>query len=286
MQAPDPMSRLIPILLVVGGASEIGLLLMKRSGSPLDVAYYVQVVSIALMAAGVALLALVLRASRGTFRSTTALMIIGFASQLAYLIVRYYYEHLATPAYLPTVSVADLFFLLSYVVWASAAIPHLSSYYGRMQRSSKALLSICAVAVVAAAYFSGSYWHRTAVDAGYDSMATIATLVHAVVPFLMLLPLAWVVLLYHVDHRGKKLLEVAYLYFMIPVGLIAIAEAVTESSYVWSSGSMPGQYSDAIYLLGVSTLIASAASVSRSALRDLARGPSGLNSEKDSSEGH
>ncbi len=273
-KAPDLSSRLLPILLVVGGASEIGLVLMKRSGSESDVAYYVQVASIVLIGVGAAILAVILNASSGQFRTATAFLTIGFLLQLGYLIIRYYYQHLADPPYLPTVSVADLLFLLSYVFWVLAAVPYLSSYSSQMRRSSRALLVICGVVVIVAAYFSGSYWLRTSVDANDGSMATLVRLVHATVPFIALLPLAWVAWLYYLDNRGKKILEFAYLYFLIPVGLIALADAVMESSFIWSSGLLPGQYSDAIYLFGGSMLIAAAASIPLSALRGIGRGPS------------
>ncbi len=273
-KAPDPSSRLLPLLLVVGGAIEIGLVLLKRSGPESDVAYYVQVASIALIGVGAALLMVILNASSGQFRTATAFLTVGFLLQLGYLIIRYYYQHMADPRYLPTVSVADLLFLLSYVFWVLAAIPYLSSYSSQMRGSSRGLLVICSVVVIVAAYLSGSYWHRTSVDANYDSMATLVRLVHATVPFIALIPLAWVALLYYLDHQGKKLLELAYLYFLIPVGLIAFADVVMASSYVWSSGLLPGQYSDAIYLLGGSMLIAAAASMPLSALREIGRGPS------------
>ncbi len=275
VKSQDPVSRIVSILFVVGGASEIGLVLMKRSGSGLQVAYYVDVASMVLIAAGVVLLALLLRASRGAFRSTTIWVTCGFALQLGYLVVLYYYERLASPRYLPIVSIADLLFLFSYVFWIVGTAPYLGSYVRRMSRGSEGLLALCGGLIMVASYFSGAYWYDSAMDSGYDSLGTLATLVHAIAPFMAMLFLSWVALLYLYDRHGRKVFRVAYVYFLIPVGLVALANIVDESSYVWGNGSLPGQYSDAIFLLAGSTLIAAAASISRPALRELAEGRDG-----------
>jgi hypothetical protein len=267
MVSPDPMSRMIPILLVIGGASEVGLILMKRSGSGSQVAYYVGIASILLVAIGLVLLTIVLNAGSGRFRSSTAVLTCGFAFQLVYLLVLFYYEHLASPRYVPTVSIADLMLAASYSFWVVGTVPYLMSYGGGMSSGSKVLVAVSGILVAVVGYLVGSYWYKSAVDASYSSLGTAATLVHALAPLAAMFPLAWAALLYHHDHQGRKSVAVAYLYFLIPVGLIALADLIMESSYVWSNGSLPGQYSDAIYLLGCSALVASAASIPLSSLR-------------------
>lgn len=276
MKLSDPMSRLILFSVLIGGASEGALVFFKRTSSETTIGYYIDIASVVLMTMGAALLLIIIpKATRRSFRQITALMALGFLFQMIYMYIWYYYMHIADPPGVPNVSFGDFFYLGSYVFWAAATIPYLRRYGGLMSRDTRLMLvgySVLAAIIIA---LSTHYYYDAALSYGYDWFTTSVWLSYIVVPLVCLFFFMAIALLYHYDHYGKGLLRYYWLYFLVPIGLIAAADISSGFYYINYEASVPGQYSDALYLLAYSMVIASAAAILGSDLREASMEPSG-----------
>jgi hypothetical protein len=270
------MSRLILFSVLIGGASEGALVFFKRTSSETTIGYYIDIASVVLMTIGAVLLLIILpKATRRSFRQITALMALGFLFQMIYMYIWYYYMHIADPPGVPNVSFGDFFYLGSYVFWAAATIPYLRRYGGLMSRDTRLMLvgySVLAAIIIA---LSTHYYYDAALSYGYDWLTTSVWLSYIVVPLVCLFFFVAIALLYHYDHYGKGLLRYYWLYFLVPIGLIAAADISSGFYYITYEASVPGQYSDALYLLAYSMVIASAAAILGSDLREASMEPSG-----------
>ena len=277
MKLSDPMSRLILFSVLIGGASEGALVFFKRTSSETTIGYYIDIASVVLMTMGAALLLIIIpKATRRSFRQITALMALGFLFQMIYMYIWYYYMHIADPPGVPNVSFGDFFYLGSYVFWAAATIPYLRRYGGLMSRDTRLMLvgySVLAAIIIA---LSTHYYYDAALSYGYDWFTTSVWLSYIVVPLVCLFFFVAIALLYHYDHYGKGLLRYYWLYFLVPIGLIAAADISSGFYYINYEASVPGQYSDALYLLAYSMVIASAAAILGSDLREASMEPSGV----------
>jgi hypothetical protein len=270
------MSRLILFSVLIGGASEGALVFFKRTSSETTLGYYIDIASVVLMTIGAVLLLIIIpKATRRSFRQITALMALGFLFQMIYMYIWYYYMHVADPPGVPNVSIGDFFYLGSYVFWAAATIPYLRRYGGLMSRDTRLMLvgySVLAAIIIA---MSTHYYYDAALSYGYEWFTTSVWLSYVVVPLVCLFFFMAIALLYHYDHYGKGLLRYYWLYFLVPIGLIAAADISGGFYYITYEASVPGQYSDALYLLAYSMVIASVAAILGSNLHEASMEPSG-----------
>jgi hypothetical protein len=270
------MSRLILFSLLIGAASEGALVYFKLTSSETTIGYYIDVASIVLMTIGAALLTLVMfKATRRSFHRIAGLIALGFLFQMVFMYIYYYYYHISSLGRMPNVSIGDFFYLGSYVFWTAATIPYLRRYGGLM--STKALLILVGYSLLAAviAVLSAHYYWDYAVLYDYDWFTTGVWLSYIVVPLACFFFFLAIALLYQFDRYGKGLLRYYWLYFLVPIGLIAAADIMGGFYYTIYSASVPGQYSDALYLLAYSMVIASGVTVLGSDLRDASMEPSG-----------
>lgn len=276
MKLPGPMSRLILFSIVIGGASEGALVFFKRTSSESTLGYYIDIASVVLMTIGAALLLMIVsKATRKSFRQIAALMALGFLFQMIYMYVWYYYMHIADPPGVPNVSIGDFFYLGSYVFWTAATLPYLRRYGSLMSRDTRLMLVGYSVLAAIIITLSTHYWYDYALLYGYDWFTIGVWLSYAVVPLVCFFFFFAIAMLYHYDHYGKGLLRYYWLYFLLPIGLIAAADISGGFYYIKYSVSVPGQYSDALYLLAYSVLIASGTAILGSDLREASMEPSG-----------
>lgn len=269
------MSRFILFSVLIGGASEVALVFFKRTSSETTIGYYIDFSSVVLMTIGAALLLMIVpKATRKSFRQITALMALGFLFQMIYMYIWYYYAHIADPPGVPNVSIGDFFYLGSYVFWTAATIPYLRRYGSLMSRVS--LLVLVAYSVLAAIIITLStlYWYDTALLHGYDWFTTGVWLSYAVVPLVCFIFFFAITMLYHYDHYGRGLLRYYWLYFLVPIGLIAATDISGGLYYITYNAPVPGQYGDALHLLAYSMVIASGAAILKSDLREASMEPS------------
>lgn len=270
------MGRLILFSVLIGGASLGSLEFFKLTSSEDTLGEYIDVASVVLMTIGAALLVVIVpRATRKSFRWIASLMALGFLFQMVYMYIWYYYKHIAVPPGVPDVSIGDFFYLGSYVFWTAATIPYLRRYGGLMSIRARLMLIAYSVLAAIAIALSTHYWYDYALQYGYDWLTTGVWLSYAVVPLVCFFFFLAIFLLYHYDRYGKGLLRYYWLYFLVPIGLIAAADILNGSNYVLYSSSVPGQYSDALYLLAYSIVIAAGVAVLGSDLHEASVEPSG-----------
>ena len=270
------MNRLIFFGVVVGGASLGGLTFFKLTRDEAAIGYYIDVASVVLMTIGAALLLMVIpKATRRSFRQIAALMALGFLFQMVFMYIYYYYLQVADPPGMPYVGIGDFFYLGSYVLWTAATLPYLRRYGSLMSR--KTLLTLVGYSVLAAIIIvlSTHYYYDYSIQNDYDWFTTGVWLSYVVVPLVCLFFFVAIALLYHFDHYGKGLLRYYWLYFLIPIGLIAAADISGGFYYITYDASVPGQYSDALYLLAYSMVMASGMAVLGSNVHEASMEPSG-----------
>lgn len=276
MKLQGPMNRLILFGIVIAGASLVGLTFFKLTRDEATIGYYIDVASVVLMTIGAALLLMVIpKATRKSFRQITALMALGFLFQMIFMYIYYYYLQIADPPGMPYVGIGDFFYLGSYVLWTAATLPYLRRYGSLMSRDTRLMLvgySVLAAIIIA---LSTHYYYDYALLNGYDWLTTGVWLSYVVVPLVCLFFFVAIALLYHFDHYGKGLLRYYWLYFLIPIGLIAAADISGGFYYILYDASVPGQYSDALYLLAYSMVIATGMTVLGSNLHEASMEPSG-----------
>jgi len=269
------MSRLLLFSVLIGGASEGALVFFKRTSSETTIGYYIDIASVVLVTIGAALLLMIVpKSTRKSFRQITALMALGFLFQMVYMYIWYYYVHIADPSGVPNVSIGDFFYLGSYVFWTAAALPYLRRYGSLMSMKTRLMLVGYSLLAAIIAVLSTHYYYDNALRYGYDWFTTGVWLSYVVVPLVCFFFFLAIALLYHYDHYGKGLLRYYWLYFLAPIGLIAAADISGGFYYITYDASVPGQYSDALYLLAYSMVIASGAAVLKSDLREASMEPS------------
>jgi len=269
------MNRLILFLVAIGGVSELGLALVKLTRNETTIGYYIDIASIVLVAIGVVLLTVIVpRASRKSFRQITLLIAVGFLFQLVYMFIWYYYQHLAVPSGVPAVSIGDFFYFGSYVLWAGATLPYLKRYGNLMSSNSRLMLAAYSILAGVVIIWSTPRLYDASLSYGYNWFETGVWLAYTVVPLVCIFLFLAIALLYHYDRYGKGLLRYYWLYFMLPIGFIAAADTLGAYYYIAYNASVPGQYSDALYLLAYSTVIASCATILKSDLREVSMEPS------------
>jgi hypothetical protein len=203
------------------------------------------------------------------------LMAIGFLFQTIFMYIYYYYLHVSSLQRMPYVGIGDFFYLGSYVFWTAATLPYLRRYAGLMSTKTRLMLVGYSLLAAVTAILSTHYYYDYALENGYDWFTTGVWLSYVVVPSVCLFFFLAIALLYHYDHYGKGLLRYYWLYFLVPIGLIAAADLLNGFNYILYNSSVPGQYSDALYLLAYSMVIASAAAILGSDLREASMEPSG-----------
>jgi hypothetical protein len=265
----DPMTRFVVFTMLIGGASLGALIYFKQTSSQSTLGHYIDLASIVLTTIGASLLIMVVaRAARKSFRQITALMACGFLFQMIYMYIWYYYMHIADPPGMPDVSIGDFFYLGSYAFWTAATLPYLRRYGGLMSWNTRIMLVVYSVLAAIIVALSTHYWYDYALLYGYDLLTTGVWLSYAVVPLVCVFFFLAIALLYHYHHYGKGLLRYYWLYFLVPIVLIAAADILDGSNYVLYDSAVPGQYSDSLYLIAYSMVIASAAAILGSDLRE------------------
>jgi hypothetical protein len=270
------LSRLVLFSILIGGASEATLTYFKWTSSETTIGYYIDVASIVLMTIGAALLVVIVpRATRKSFRQIASLMALGFLFQMVFMYIYFYYLHIDARQGMPYVGIGDFFYLGSYVFWTAATIPYLRRYGSLMSTKARLMLLGYSVLAVVISYLSTRYYYDYAVANGYDWFTTGVWLSYIVVPLVCFFFFLAIAMLYHYDHYGKGLLRYYWLYFLVPIGLIAAADISGGFYYTIYNASVPGQYSDALYLLAYSLVIASGAAILGSDLHEASIEPSG-----------
>lgn len=89
---------------------------------------------------------------------------------------------------------------------------------------------------------------------------------YGVVPTLCLIPLIAVTLLYGYEGYGKGLLASYWLYFLVPIMMIAVADIINGFYYAVSEKSVPGRMDDVLYLGAYCVSVAAALAVLKSPL--------------------
>jgi hypothetical protein len=272
----DPLSRLFIFSVVIGGASLVGLTLFKMAHDETAIGYYIDVASAVLMTIGAALLIMVIpRATRKSFRHIAALIALGFLFQMIFMYIYFYYLHISSLQRMPYVGIGDFFYLGSYVLWTAATLPYLRRYGGLMSKSTLLMLVVYSIIAAIVIALSTKYYYDYSIRNGYDVLTSGVWLSYVVVPMVCLFFYVAIALLYRYDHYGRGLLRYYWLYFLVPIGLIAAADISGGFYYISYDASVPGQYSDALYLLAYSMVIASAVAVLGSNLHEASMEPSG-----------
>lgn len=249
-------------------------LVLDRYGPEAAVADYTDILSMVALLVGTVFLMLVIpKVKDRFFRTTTILIAMGAGFQFIYSIIWYYYWHVADWGRMPNYGIGDFFYLGSYVLWAVATVPYLRRYGNFMTRKSYIVLGVYSIVSAVVIYISASYWYNAALLYGYDWASTYVWLSYAIAPpILLLLPLA-ATLLYAFEGFGRGLFRHYWLYFLVPIFMIAIADLLNGFYYVLYEGSLPGQLDDLMYLAAYLVLDASGFVVFSSKLSEVSYVP-------------
>jgi len=249
MSMSSDLKKFISLSVIVSAPILGTFLVLTEHSSEDTVADYTDVMSSVMLLIATVLLALVIpKVSDRFFRTTTILLALGVGFQFIYSLIWYYYWHIVSWGRMPNYSIGDFFYLGSYVLWASATVPYLRRYGSFMTARSHIALGIYSVIAAVVIYVSADYWYGAALSYGYDWPSTYVWLSYAIVPsVLLVLPLA-TTLLYALEGYGRGLFRFYWLYFLVPIYMVVIADLLNGFYYVLYEGSLPGQLDDLTYL--------------------------------------
>lgn len=238
---------------------DAALLLLGKFGSDQLLRDYTDLASILPLSFVLVIMLMVIPKARdASLRRTTILLTAGFALQVGFFIVWIYYWHFTNRGGLPDVSIGDALYLGSYVFWTAATIPYIRRYWPLIGRKSLGILTAYGAFAALIVYISTKYWYDAAVQYGYSTLATVTWLSYPVAATLSLFLLIAVALLYGFEGYGKGLLTNYWLYFLLPVILIASADIMNGFYYTLTDNSVPGRLDDVTYLAGYAVTMAAA----------------------------
>ncbi len=269
------LKRFVVLSILLAVPIDAVMLLVSRFGSAQLLRDYVDTINIVPLLIGTVLLFIIVsKLSDRPLRSTTRLFAVGFLFQLAFGFVWFYYFHISDLGRMPYSGIGDFFYLGSYALWTAGTIPYLRRYSSLMGRQSRVILLIYSVAAAIIVYVTVGYWYDAAVTYGYAWYDTTVWLSYAVVPTICLFLLIATTLLYGYEGYGKGLLAYYWLYFLVPIIMIASADILNGFYYVVSEESVPGRLDDILYLGAYAVTVAAAYTVLRSRLEGATAVPS------------
>jgi len=275
MRLSVDLRRFIVLSILLAVPIDAVMLLISKYGSAQMLRDYVDVINIVPLLIGTILLFIIVsRLSDKSLKSTTRLFAVGFLFQLVFGFVWFYYFHISDLGRMPYSGIGDFFYLGSYVFWTAGTIPYLRRYSALMGARSRVLLLIYSVVAAIIVYVTISYWYDAAVSYGYTWYDTTVWLSYAVVPTICLFLLLATTLLYGYEGYGKGLLAYYWLYFLVPIIMIASADILNGFYYVISENSVPGRLDDILYLGAYAVTVAAAYAVLKSRLEDVTVVPS------------
>lgn len=253
--------------IVLGVVADGLLIVIENLGSAENANDYIDYAGAFLLGISVSILLMIIpKVVHAGFRWVVTLIATGFVFQFVYALLWIYYVHYDPLGRMPYVSVGDFFYLGSYVLWTAATIPYLRRYGNLMGAKSKVMLLFYGVAAAVIIFMSTDFWYDYAVTYDYDRFTTAVWLSYAIVPTVCLaFPIA-ATLLYGFEGYGKGLLRYYWLYFLIPIIIIAAADIVNGFMYTIDETFDPGSIDDFLYLGAYSATIAACVTVIRSPL--------------------
>jgi hypothetical protein len=279
MQLSADLKRFLVLSILLAVPIDAAMLLIAKFGSEQMLRDYVDVINIVPLLIGTVLLFIIVsKLSDKSLKSTTLLFAFGFLFQTVYGFIWFYYLHFSGLGEMQYSGIGgkigDFFYLGSYVLWTAGAIPYLRRYGGLMGTRSKVALLAYSIVAVIILYFTIIYWYDAAVSYGYSAYNTIAWLSYAVVPTICLFPLLGITLLYGNEGYGKGLLAYYWLYFLVPIIMIASADILNGFYYAISDNAVPGRLDDILYLGAYAVTVAAAYAVLKSQLEKVTVVPS------------
>ncbi len=267
MQQEPGLKRFLVLSILFVVPIDSALVLLGQFGSEQELRYYTDLGSLIPMVLVTILLSLVvLRATDKSLRRTTALLAIGFLLQVAFFLVWIYYWDFLNRGGMPDVSIGDAFYLASYVFWMAATIPYIRKYGTLMSRRSLGILAIYSIVAAIIVLVTIKYWYDAAVLYDYSWYATIVWLSYPVAATISLFFMIALTLLYGYERYGRGLMANYWLYFLLPIMMIAGADILNGFYYVLSENSVPGRLDDVLYLAGYAVAIAAGLTVVMSRL--------------------
>ncbi len=203
------------------------------------------------------------------FKRTVTLIAAGFGFQAVFMVTWIYYNYYSSLGRMPYVSIADFFYLGSYVLWTYATLPYLRRYGNLMGGNSRLLMAAYVIVAAIMITASVSYWYDAAQEFGYETFDTVVWLSYAVVPVVSLAFMFALVLLYAYEGYGKGLLRYYWLYFIVPIVVIVAGDIVNGFTYVVNENYDPGTLDDYLYLAAYAVTIAAGYLVLRSPLENI-----------------
>jgi hypothetical protein len=273
------LRRFLVLSILLAFPIDAVMLLIAKYESAETLRDYVDVINIAPLLIGTVLLFIIVtRLSDKSLRLTTRLLAAGFLFQTVYGFIWFYWLQISDLGEMQYTGVwgkvGDFFYLGSYVLWTAGTMPYLRRYGGLMGTRSKGVLLAYSVVAAIILYFTITYWYDAAVSYGYGAYNTIAWLSYAVIPTICLFPLLAITLLYGYEGYGKGLLAYYWLYFLIPIIMIATADILNGFYYTISDDMVPGRLDDILYLGAYAVTVAAAYTLLKSRLQKITVVPS------------
>ena len=267
MQQEPGLKRFLVLSILFVVPIDSALILFGQFGSEQDLRYYTDLASLVPMILVTILLSLVVRrASDKSLKRTTTLLAIGFLLQVAFFLVWIYYWDIKNRGGMPDVSIGDAFYLASYVFWSAATILYIRRYGALMGRRSRGVLAVYSIAAAIIVIVTIKYWYDAAVLYEYSWYATTVWLSYPVAATLSLFFMIALTLLYGYERYGRGLLANYWLYFLLPIVMIASADILNGFYYVLSDSSVPGRLDDVMYLAGYAVAVAAGLTIATSKL--------------------
>jgi hypothetical protein len=271
MRLSVDLKRFLVLSIVLAVPVDAAMLLISEFGSAHMLRDYVDVVNIVpLLIATVLLFITLSKLTDKSLKSTTRLFAVGFLFQTVYGFIWFYWLHISGLGEMQYSgiggAIGDFFYLGSYVLWTAGTIPYLRRYGTLMGTKSRVMLLIYSVVAAIILYVTINDWYEAAVSYGYSAYNTTVWLLYAVVPIISLFLLLAITLLYGYEGYGKGLIAYYWLYFLVPIMMIATADILNGFYYAMSDSMVPGRLDDILYLGGYAVAVAAAYAVLRSHL--------------------
>ena len=267
MKQEPGLKRFLVFAILIAVPVDSALLLIAQFGSEQALRNYTDLATlIQLIAATILLFLVAWRAMDKALKRTTALLAVGFLLQIAFSVVWIYYWHIVNRGGMPDISIGDAVYLASYVFWMAATIPYIRKYGTLMSRRSLGVLTIYSIVAAIIVLVTIEYWYDAAILYDYSWYATAVWLSYPVAATISLFFMIALTLLYGYERYGRGLMANYWLYFLLPIMMIAGADILNGFYYVLSENSVPGRLDDVLYLAGYAVAIAAGLTVVMSRL--------------------
>jgi len=267
MKQEPGLKRFLVFAILIAVPVDSALLLIAQFGSEQALRNYTDLATlIQLIAATILLFLVAWRAMDKALKRTTALLAVGFLLQIAFSVVWIYYWHIVNRGGMPDISIGDAVYLASYVFWMAATIPYIRKYGTLMSRRSLGILTIYSIVAAIIVLVTIKYWYDAAILYDYSWYATAVWLSYPVAATISLFFMIALTLLYGYERYGRGLMANYWLYFLLPIMMIAGADILNGFYYVLSENSVPGRLDDVLYLAGYAVAIAAGLTVVMSRL--------------------